>query len=56
MTDATTSAVPAATPASGKGSLMQQDARTRKRNAAEARFKAYGIAAITIGMLMLLIL
>ena len=35
---------------------MQQDARTRKRNAAEARFKAYGIAAITIGMLMLLIL
>lgn len=56
MTDATTSSMPSATPLSGKGSLMQQDMRTRKRNAAEARFKAYGIAAITIGMLMLLVL
>ncbi|WP_195820328.1 phosphate ABC transporter permease PstA [Roseobacter sp. MH60115] len=56
MTDATTSSLPSATPVSGKGSLMQQDARTRKRNAAETRFKAYGIAAITIGMLMLLVL
>ncbi|MDW3184255.1 phosphate ABC transporter permease PstA [Roseobacter sp.] len=56
MTDATTSSLPSATPVSGKGSLMQQDARTRKRNAAETRFKAYGITAITIGMLMLLVL
>ncbi|WP_299953506.1 phosphate ABC transporter permease PstA [uncultured Roseobacter sp.] len=56
MTDAISSSLPSATPVSGKGSLMQQDARTRKRNAAETRFKAYGIAAITIGMLMLLVL
>ncbi|WP_299783279.1 phosphate ABC transporter permease PstA [uncultured Roseobacter sp.] len=56
MTDATTSSLPSATPVSGKGSLMQQDSRTRKRNAAETRFKAYGITAITIGMLMLLVL
>ncbi|WP_299965958.1 phosphate ABC transporter permease PstA [uncultured Roseobacter sp.] len=56
MTDATSSPMPAITPVSGKGSLMAQDARTRKRNAAEARFKAYGMIAIGIGMLMLLIL
>lgn len=56
MTDAIPSSMPSASPVSGKGSLMQQDARTRKRNAAEARFKAYGIIAITIGMLMLLVL
>lgn len=56
MTDATSSPMPAVTPVPGKGSLLTQDARTRKRNAAETRFKAYGIAAISIGMLMLLIL
>ncbi|MBW4708943.1 phosphate ABC transporter permease PstA [Roseobacter sp. YSTF-M11] len=57
MTDATTpSSVPAMTPLSGKGSLLVQDARTRKRNAAEKRFKAYGVVAISIGMLMLIIL
>lgn len=39
-----------------KASLLVQDARTRKRNAAETRFKAYGIAAISIGLLMLVIL
>lgn len=38
------------------GSLLQADARTRKRNAAEARFKIYGIAAIAVGLLMLAIL
>ncbi|MGC1495958.1 MAG: phosphate ABC transporter permease PstA [Sulfitobacter sp.] len=38
------------------GSLLIQDARTRKRNRAETRFKMYGIAAISIGLLMLLIL
>lgn len=37
-------------------SLMMPDARTRKRNRAEARFKIYGLLAIGIGMLMLLIL
>ncbi|UOA27321.1 phosphate ABC transporter permease PstA [Pseudosulfitobacter sp. DSM 107133] len=38
------------------GSLLQADARTRKRNAAETRFKFYGIAAIAVGLLMLAIL
>ena len=44
MTDTTTS------------SLLTQDARTTRRNRAEARFKAYGLTAIGIGVLMLLIL
>lgn len=39
-----------------KSSLLVQDARTRKRNAAETRFKAYGLIAIGIGLLMLCIL
>ena len=39
-----------------KGSLLVQDARTKQRNAAEARFKAYGLAAIAIGVLALIIL
>ena len=37
-------------------SLLQQDARTVKRNRAEKRFKMYGIVAIAIGLLMLAIL
>lgn len=37
-------------------SLLVQDARTQKRNRAEARFKMYGLAAIAIGLLMLVIL
>ena len=48
MTDA------ANTPA--KGSLLIQDARTRKRNAAERRFKFYGALAIVVGLLMLAVL
>ncbi len=43
-------------PAPRKGSLLEQDTRTRKRNRAEARFKAYGILAIAMGLLMLVIL
>ncbi|MGB0913921.1 MAG: DUF3333 domain-containing protein, partial [Phaeobacter italicus] len=44
-------------PASKKGgSLLQHSARTRKRNAAERRFRAYGIAAISVGLLMLCVL
>lgn len=39
-----------------KGSLLEQDARTRKRNAAESRFKAYGLGAIAIGVIALIIL
>ncbi len=41
---------------SRKGSLTANDARTRKRNAAEARFKAYGIAAILVGISFLVVL
>ncbi len=37
-------------------SLLNLDDRTKKRNAAEARFKAYGIAAIVTAMLALAIL
>ena len=32
----------------GSGSLLTQDARTKKRNAAEARFRLYG--AIAVGL------
>ncbi len=39
-----------------KSSLLVQDARTAKRNRAETRFKAYGMAAIAVGLLMLVIL
>ena len=39
-----------------KGSLLVQDARTKQRNAAETRFKAYGLAAIAVGVLALIIL
>ncbi|MCF1709722.1 phosphate ABC transporter permease PstA [Tabrizicola sp. J26] len=44
-----------AAPASGshRGSLLVQDELTRKRNAAETRFRLYGIVAISIAMLAL---
>ncbi|MFL4471194.1 phosphate ABC transporter permease PstA [Tateyamaria armeniaca] len=51
MTDA--SMTPAAAPKSG---LIATDARTRKRNAAEKRFRFYGMAAIGIGLLFLVFL
>ncbi len=38
------------------GSLFEKDNRTKRRNAAESRFKMYGIAAIGIGLLMLIVL
>ncbi|WP_317054584.1 phosphate ABC transporter permease PstA [Roseovarius rhodophyticola] len=38
------------------GSLTAQDDRTRRRNRAEARFKAYGIAAICTGLFFLVVL
>ncbi|WJS83765.1 phosphate ABC transporter permease PstA [Paracoccus sp. TOH] len=53
MTDA---AMPAAALPQGKSSLLAADPRTRKRNAAEARFRAYGLGAIVISMIMLVIL
>jgi phosphate transport system permease protein len=37
-------------------SLLEQDARTRRRNAAEARFRYYGIGAITISLVMLAVM
>ncbi|WP_370285983.1 phosphate ABC transporter permease PstA [Pseudooceanicola nanhaiensis] len=54
MTDAT-SAGAAPRPARSS-SILEQDARTRKRNAAESRFKMYGIAAIGIGIFFLCVL
>ena len=56
MTDIsqTPDAAPTAKPKGG--SLFQKDARTKRRNAAESRFKMYGIAAIGIGLLMLIVL
>ncbi|PLX37543.1 MAG: phosphate ABC transporter, permease protein PstA [Hyphomicrobiales bacterium] len=55
MTDATASSKPAAG-AGKKTSLLTVDALTRKRNAAEKRFKIYGIAAISVGLLFLVAL
>lgn len=37
-------------------SLLKTDARTRKRNAAEARFRAYGLAAVLAGLAALVLL
>ncbi len=56
MTDLTQTpdAAPAAKP--NNGSLFDKDARTKRRNAAESRFKMYGIAAIGVGLLMLVVL
>ncbi|EBA17942.1 phosphate ABC transporter, permease protein [Roseobacter sp. SK209-2-6] len=39
-----------------QNSLLTETARTRKRNAAERRFRAFGIAAIMVGLLMLILL
>ena len=44
-------------PASGgKSSLLALDARTKRRNAAEARFRMYGIAAVAAGVFFLVVL
>lgn len=43
-------------PAPKRRSLYQLDARTRRRNAAETRFRAYGVAAIAFGMIALAVL
>ncbi|MBD3678105.1 MAG: phosphate ABC transporter permease PstA [Rhodobacteraceae bacterium] len=39
-----------------KGSLLEPDARTRRRNAAEARFHLYGLVAVCLGILALIVL
>lgn len=54
MTDATASGLPAA--ARPKSSLLAQDALMKRRNAAEARFKLYGIVAITVSLVTLAIM
>ena len=56
MTDVTSGMAPAANPKKAKTSLLTLDAATKKRNAAEARFKAYGIAAIATGLFFLVAL
>ncbi|SDY26380.1 phosphate ABC transporter permease PstA [Citreimonas salinaria] len=53
MTDASTNSAPAAR----KGaSLHRTDPRTRRRNGAERRFRLYGAAAISMGLLFLCVL
>lgn len=54
MTDATAADFPAA--ARPKSSLLAQDTLMKRRNAAEARFRYYGIVAITISLLTLAIM
>ncbi|MGH1369124.1 MAG: phosphate ABC transporter permease PstA [Maritimibacter sp.] len=58
MSDAsmTPNSTPNSAPAKAKTSLMAPDARTQKRNAAEKRFRAYGIAAIMVGLIFLAVL
>ncbi|MGR3759432.1 phosphate ABC transporter permease PstA [Roseobacteraceae bacterium NS-SX3] len=56
MTDFSQTAAAAPQPRKHGGSLLQQTARTKRRNAAEARFRGYGIAAIVIGLIMLAVL
>ena len=53
MTDATVTDAPRPQKA---GSLLAQDERTRRRNRSEARFKAYGVAAVSVGILALILL
>ncbi|WIY24696.1 phosphate ABC transporter permease PstA [Parasedimentitalea psychrophila] len=43
-------------PSKHRGSLLTQSPRTKTRNAAETRFKAYGMAAIAFSFLMLAVL
>ena len=51
MTDATASGIPC--PPKHSGSLLAQTDLMRRRNASEARFKAYGIAAIAVSLVTL---
>lgn len=55
MTDMPLSSA-AAVPVRKPASLLQQDARTKARNAAEKRFRLYGVAAIAISMIALVVL
>ncbi|PWR03408.1 phosphate ABC transporter permease PtsA [Meridianimarinicoccus roseus] len=55
MTDATAPSAPVSGDAE-PSSLFTQTNRTKRRNAAEKRFKAYGLGAIGIGILSLVVL
>lgn len=55
MSDAIANSTPATPPASSS-SLFKQNDRVKSRNAAEKRFKAYGMIAIGLGVTMLIIL
>ena len=52
MTDATSASAPASQPPR-IGSILHESDRTKRRNAAERRFRLYGVIAISIGMLFL---
>ncbi|WP_424967408.1 MULTISPECIES: phosphate ABC transporter permease PstA [unclassified Dinoroseobacter] len=54
MSDASLGSASPAQPKSS--SLLVQDDRTKKRNAAESRFKMYGMAAVVTGILALVLL
>lgn len=54
MTDL--SAAPGAAGRAKTSSILEADARTRRRNAAEARFKLYGMLAVATGVLALILL
>ncbi|EYD71887.1 phosphate ABC transporter permease PstA [Limimaricola hongkongensis] len=57
MTDIPTdTGSPAERPAPKGGSLLVTDARTKRRNRAETRFKSYGIAALAVGVAFLVAL
>jgi phosphate transport system permease protein len=56
MTDATATGIPASPSARPKTSLLAQDTLMRRRNSAEARFKAYGVAAIAVSLIVLAIM
>ncbi len=55
MTDATSNG-PTARAKKEHGSLLVQDALTKRRNASERRFRAYGLTAIGIGVAALILL
>lgn len=54
MTDATSGVGTSQPPR--KASLLELDARTKKRNAAEARFRTYGLVAVCAGLVALVVL
>ncbi|MBM7066785.1 phosphate ABC transporter permease PstA [Actibacterium sp. 188UL27-1] len=56
MSDATAPATGPAGVRVKKMSLLEQDDRTKRRNAAEKRFQFYGLTAITVGVLALAML